>query len=69
MQWVPGDPKQPSVNLGGGENVRKGGWKGEAGRSLRVLTFRVEQEVSSHAGRRVFVWGESQPRASLSRVD
>lgn len=42
MQWVPGDPKEQSVNLGRGENIRKSGWKGGEDRSLRVLIFRVK---------------------------
>lgn len=54
MQWVPGDPKEQSTNLGRGENIRKSGWKGGEDRSLRVLIFRVRLEVSSHAGRRVY---------------
>ena len=62
VQGVPGDPE---CHRGGGENTWKSGWKGREGRALRVLIFGGKLEVSSHAGRGVFVWGEGRLRAFL----
>lgn len=48
--------------MGGGENIRKCMEK-RGGQALRVLTFRGKLEFGSHAGKGVYVWGESGMRA------